>query len=200
MSPAHVLEPTYRKLKSGLTRGAWPAGNRLEALRLAEEFGVSMTPVRDSLNRLVGERLVDFRPGEGYRVPLVTEQHLRDLLDLHLLMINHALHSAEADRAAPLPSSGLADYAEELSSLFGMIGSWSQNSVLEDCLRLLGDRLTPARRAEPCVVRGAEERLTRMKELARRSDPELPEEIAAYHEESCAHASAILRHLGESGR
>src|SRR3546814_7069587 len=46
---------------------------RLEAARLATELGVSMTPVRDSLNRLAGERLVHSSPGEGFQVPLLSE-------------------------------------------------------------------------------------------------------------------------------
>ena len=65
MSPAHVLVPTCKKLKRMLMEGVWPPGEKLEALRLADELGVSMTPVRDCLNRLVGERLVDMKPGEG---------------------------------------------------------------------------------------------------------------------------------------
>ena len=80
MSPAHVLEPTYRRLKDALLKGRFRAGTKLEAMRLADDFGVSMTPVRDSLNQLVGEGLVDLTPGEGFRVPLLTEQALRDIM------------------------------------------------------------------------------------------------------------------------
>ncbi|RYE93018.1 MAG: GntR family transcriptional regulator, partial [Oxalobacteraceae bacterium] len=49
MSPSHVLEPTYASIRHCLVSGFWPAGRRLEAARLAEELGVSITPVRDSL-------------------------------------------------------------------------------------------------------------------------------------------------------
>ena len=55
MSPAHVLEPTYDTLRRRLVAGDWPPRCRLEAARLAEELGVSITPVRDALNRLTGE-------------------------------------------------------------------------------------------------------------------------------------------------
>ena len=37
MSPSHVVEPTYRRLKQELMAGAWPPGSRLEAVRLAAE-------------------------------------------------------------------------------------------------------------------------------------------------------------------
>ncbi|MGD9812804.1 MAG: GntR family transcriptional regulator, partial [Sphingobium sp.] len=76
MSPAHVLEPTYDTLRRRLLAGVWPSGQRLEAARLAKELGVSITPVRDSLNRLAGERLVHASRGEGYQVPLLDETEL----------------------------------------------------------------------------------------------------------------------------
>ena len=91
MSPAHVLEPTCTKLKQMLVEGVWPPGEKLEALRLADELGVSMTPVRDCLNRLVGERLVDMKPGEGYRVPRISEKALRDMLAVNAALLELAL-------------------------------------------------------------------------------------------------------------
>jgi uncharacterized protein YeaC (DUF1315 family) len=39
MSPAHVLEPTYRRLKRALMEGTWPDGAKLEAMRLADDSG-----------------------------------------------------------------------------------------------------------------------------------------------------------------
>src|SRR3546814_6424456 len=83
MSPAYVLEPTYDTLRRRLFAGVWPSGQRLEAARLATELGVSMTPVRDSLNRLAGERLVHSSPGEGFKVPLLSATELRALIDWH---------------------------------------------------------------------------------------------------------------------
>src|SRR3546814_3588922 len=67
MSPAHVLEPTYQAIRKRLMEAAWPAGFRLDTARLAGELGVSTSPVRDSLNHLAGERMVDFEMGAGDR-------------------------------------------------------------------------------------------------------------------------------------
>ena len=57
MSPAHVFEPTYEAIKRRLMGGIWPTGARIEAARFAYELGGSLTPVRDSLFRLDGERM-----------------------------------------------------------------------------------------------------------------------------------------------
>lgn len=46
MRPAHVLEPTFQRLKRKLMEGAWAPGEKLEALQLPHEFGVSMPHAR----------------------------------------------------------------------------------------------------------------------------------------------------------
>ena len=82
MSPSHILEPTYQALRERLMGGEWPAGFRLDTARLAADLGVSKSPVRDSLNRLTGERMVDFEPGYGFHVPRLDETQLRDIFGL----------------------------------------------------------------------------------------------------------------------
>src|SRR5690606_41883406 len=91
MSPAHVLEPPCKKLQRMLMEGVWAPGEKLEALRLADELGVSMTPIRDCLNRLVGERLVNMNPGEGYRVPRLSEKAYRDMLCVNAALLEISL-------------------------------------------------------------------------------------------------------------
>lgn len=41
-------------------------GSRLNEVELAKSLGASRTPLREALNRLVAERLLDFRPGRGF--------------------------------------------------------------------------------------------------------------------------------------
>lgn len=125
MSPAHVLEPTYLGLKTRLKMGAWPMGMRLEATKLADELGVSVTPVRDSLNRLVGERLVELWPGEGYRVARMGERQLRDLLMFNRDLLSKAvivMVASDVDMGwsdEPLP------YPERVARLFAGIAAAS---------------------------------------------------------------------------
>lgn len=105
-----MLEPTYAAIKGWLVASVWPAGHRLEANRIAEELGVSITPVRDSLGRLVGERLAELTPGNGFRVPLRSEQDLKDLLAFNLELLRLALgcHGANASSNASSPAPGNA--------------------------------------------------------------------------------------------
>ncbi|WP_176484676.1 GntR family transcriptional regulator [Sphingomonas spermidinifaciens] len=90
------MERSYATLKQLLREGRYPPGVRLEASRIAEELGVSMTPVRDVLHRLVGERLVEASAGEGFHVPRLREAALRDLYEWHSALILMALRTARS--------------------------------------------------------------------------------------------------------
>ena len=67
----------------GEPRRARPDEPREPAV-LSEELDASVTPVRDALHRLTGERLVEAPRHDGFRVPLVTETMLRHLYAWHL--------------------------------------------------------------------------------------------------------------------
>jgi DNA-binding GntR family transcriptional regulator len=64
-------EHAYRSLKARLVNGEFAAGERLREERLANELGVSRTPVREALARLVSDGLVA-RAADGY-VPVVPD-------------------------------------------------------------------------------------------------------------------------------
>jgi len=56
----------YRELRTRILRGDVTPGQRLAQAELAEELGVSRTPVREALRRLTGEGLVEFRTNYGF--------------------------------------------------------------------------------------------------------------------------------------
>jgi DNA-binding GntR family transcriptional regulator len=153
MSPAHVLEPTYEAIKRHLMAGDWPMGARLEAARLAADLGVSITPVRDSLNRLAGERLVDTSPGEGFRVATLSEQGLRELLDFNLLLLLGAVGVG----AAPLtmPAAAEMDHASATASLFLAIADVAGNGAVVAAVRTVNERLQPIRHFDEDIVTDA---------------------------------------------
>lgn len=182
MSPAHVLEPTYQNLKRGLMQGNWRPGERLEALRLADEFGVSMTPVRDCLNRLVGEALVDMIPGDGYRVPRISEKVLRDILSLNAILLEFALLRPANVGKLPRAEHSVEDYAGRVAELFGVIAQRSANIALIETLLSLSERMHAVRRWEPQLFSDCFEEL---EELERRHDgtaKELNAYLRKYHQ------------------
>lgn len=198
MSPAHVLEPTYAAIKQRLLDGAWPPGGRLESARIADMVGVSMTPVRDSLNRLVGERLVDLRPGFGFHVPRLCAFELRDLLELNLallgLALNHMKHTAHADIRTDSP-----DLALRSRAMFNLIARAARNEALEDAIEALSDRLHPFRRLEAKVLNNVEHELADLEGLVTGS-PNRPCTVAVrrYHRRRISAAPRLVALLQQA--
>jgi len=61
-----VVDLVYRELRNRILRGDVAPGQRLAQAELAEQLGVSRTPVREALRRLTGEGLVEFRTNYGF--------------------------------------------------------------------------------------------------------------------------------------
>jgi DNA-binding GntR family transcriptional regulator len=80
--PRQRLSPQVAvRIRDRIMTGAEAPGDRLRAEHLAEQFGISATPVREALMSLAGEGLVDFDPGRGFRVVTMTRQDVLDLFD-----------------------------------------------------------------------------------------------------------------------
>lgn len=73
-------------IRGAIIRGALAPSEPLSDRRLAEDLGVSRTPVRDALHRLHAEGLVEPRGRSGWAVTDFTEQDVRELFDLRILL------------------------------------------------------------------------------------------------------------------
>jgi len=80
--PASGLgEDLYARVKAEITSLRLAAGTPLQEEALAQRFGVSRTPVRETLQRLLRDGLVD-RHGRFYRVIRITQEEMRELCEL----------------------------------------------------------------------------------------------------------------------
>ena len=192
MSPAHVLEPTCTKLKQMLVEGVWPPGEKLEALRLADELGVSMTPVRDCLNRLVGERLVDMKPGEGYRVPRISEKALRDMLAVNAALLELALVDRSEEWSDGEYKSENSTYADRVGSFFDFIASLYGNIIIVEIVRSLNERMHAVRMKEPLVIPDTMQEIEELEQLSTKHDTGLRNKLQTYHQRRRAKVSALI--------
>lgn len=184
MSPAHVLQPTYERLKRELIRGVWTQNVRLEAARIAEDYGVSATPVRDSLNLLVGEGLITFRPGEGYRTKVVTERDIAELLRVNLVLLHLAIDTATAERQIHELEAFRQEhqYAEAVGALFDNMAQASGNRVLAGIVQQLNGRLYQMRMKEHLVFADLNAELAALHEPYLLRTVAAKDELAAYHD------------------
>src|SRR5436853_462241 len=74
----------YECLRDRICLFEYAPGTLLREAELAAEFGVSRTPIRQILQRLEGEQLVDIRDGVGTIVTSVDFACLKDVYELRL--------------------------------------------------------------------------------------------------------------------
>jgi GntR family transcriptional regulator, carbon starvation induced regulator len=82
------------QLRSRILSGELPPGSRLAVNRLAAELSVSPTPLRESIQRLAVEGLIELRPQRGAHVVGIELDECRDLYQTRLLLEPLALRRA----------------------------------------------------------------------------------------------------------
>lgn len=114
----------YRRIRSHIVNGQLAPDEKLKLDHLKRAYGVSVTTLREILNRLAVEELVTAEGQRGFRVAPVSNAELSDLADLRTLLEAHALRQ----------SIKLGDLNWEAS----VVGAHHKLSVLE--AKLMDDR------------------------------------------------------------
>lgn len=86
----------YDWLREGLTAGRFTPGEKLSFRFIAGTLGVSLTPVREAIRRLVAEGALEMRPSRSVRVPLMTRDKVLELRDIRLAVEGLAAEKAAA--------------------------------------------------------------------------------------------------------
>ena len=165
---------------------------KAEALRLADELGISMTPVRDCLNRLVGERLVDMKPGEGYRVPQISEKALRDMFAVNVALLEFALVYRSDEWSDRIFKPENSAYADRVGSVFDFMASLSGNVIIIEIVRSLNERMHAVRMKEPLVIPDAGQEIEELERFSAKQDSGLGNKLQTYHQRRRAKVSALI--------
>jgi DNA-binding GntR family transcriptional regulator len=96
------------ELRRVILEGAAPPGTPIPLAEVADLFGVSHIPVRETLKTLIGEGLVTHRQNSGYVVAQLTAQELREMY-----IVRESLESAAL--AAAVQHAGPADRADAIA-------------------------------------------------------------------------------------
>lgn len=86
-----ISELTLRRIRDDIIAGTLPPGKKLKLDALKTQYGVSVSTLREILNRLASENLVTAEGQRGFEVAPATEPNLREIADLRLLLESHAL-------------------------------------------------------------------------------------------------------------
>ncbi len=118
----------YTAIRQKIVSAGYPAGAKLSAKHLAEEIGVSRTPVRDALRELEAEGLVVLTPRQEARVKSATLEEFRDLCDLRIALETHAAALAAERRTA----EDLEAMGQTLEAMRGLVQAFSEAANKEE--------------------------------------------------------------------
>jgi DNA-binding GntR family transcriptional regulator len=120
----------YESIRQAIVEGRFAPGQRLIEQRIAEEFGLSRTPVREGLRRLEAEGLVRSERNRGAVVRSVSEEDIRDLYELRAHLESLAAERA-AQRATPAELERLRRSVDEFDEAVARASPHSVESLRE---------------------------------------------------------------------
>jgi DNA-binding GntR family transcriptional regulator len=108
-----MRDQMYNALRDLILKNSYIPNSVLQIDRLAEEFGVSATPVREALVRLEADGLVSLIPNKGALVTDIQEVDIRNNWEMRRLLEPYA-----AGQSAPLiPVSEIQSLRDEILTL-----------------------------------------------------------------------------------
>lgn len=154
-------EAAYREIRQRILDNAWPPGHQVLEQVLAEELGMSRTPLREALIRLQQEGLIEVIPRHGMRVLPVSPTDMREiyqiLTSLEAMAAELAasrnlsneelapLEAASAEMEAALARDDLVAWAQADELFHLHLVALSGNQMLAELVRNFWDRAHRAR-------------------------------------------------------
>jgi DNA-binding GntR family transcriptional regulator len=109
LSPRALYEEVAELLRQRIYRRELEPGSWIDELKIAEDYGISRTPLREALKVLAAEGLVTMKVRRG---AYVTEVNEKDLSDVY-----HLLSLLESDAAGVVATRATEAQLRELQSL-----------------------------------------------------------------------------------
>jgi DNA-binding GntR family transcriptional regulator len=109
LSPRALYEEVAELLRQRIFKRELEPGSWIDELKIAEDYGISRTPLREALKVLAAEGLVTMKVRRG---AYVTEVNEKDLVDIY-----HLLGLLESDAAGVVAARATAQQLEELQAI-----------------------------------------------------------------------------------
>ena len=115
LTPRALYEEVAELLRQRIFRRELEPGSWIDELKIAEEFGISRTPLREALKVLAAEGLVTMKVRRGAYVTEVSERDLADVYHLLALLESDAV-AVVAERASDAQIAELKALHAELEA------------------------------------------------------------------------------------
>jgi DNA-binding GntR family transcriptional regulator len=116
-------DKVYEAIRDQIVTCELAPGSQLGVADLSRQLGVSLTPVRDALNRLMAEGLVEDVPRRGYFVARLDPEGISDLLGARRLIELAAVEDG-IERIEPEHLDEMRKLAEEMEQLVDREGRY----------------------------------------------------------------------------
>lgn len=151
-----LRDSVYNSLKKAIMTGVLQPDERLMEIPIANQLGVSRTPVREAIQRLEKELLVISSPRCGAKVAGITYKAVKDALDVRIgvetMVIGAAVDNITADQLTELKEinneiretikEGNVVKISDLDNLLHRkIVEATSNNVLKDIMRMLEEHV-----------------------------------------------------------
>ncbi len=81
-----LVDIAYRSIRKDIIEEVLPAGGKINFTQLSERYGVSPTPIKQAVNRLMAEGLIESVPRRGMTVRKMSMDEINEVFDLRLMM------------------------------------------------------------------------------------------------------------------
>lgn len=113
-----LRDVVFKTLREAILKGDLAPGERLMEIKLANQLGVSRTPIREAIRKLELEGLVVMVPRKGAEVAKITEKDLRDVLEVRASLEELAI-SLACERISDEKIKELKSALEEFRTVIG---------------------------------------------------------------------------------
>jgi DNA-binding GntR family transcriptional regulator len=104
-------------IRAFLASGELSPGEKISLRKLAASLGVSIMPVRNAVSRLQSDGVLEVEPGRAVRVPVLTRDQFKELLEIRMEVEGYAAEQAAANR-----TDADLNYIEGLNASFQILG------------------------------------------------------------------------------
>jgi len=123
-----LSKKVYHILKKEIIKGSFKPGDKVLEGKIAEQMGISRTPVREAIRELATEGFVILSPNQGVVVRSVSAENIREVLQIHSALEGLAARlSCEVINEEGLKE--LENYANKMEELVNKKDSSSYSEI-----------------------------------------------------------------------